>query len=101
MSKKTYATLTGVEHSDEKGLMSIAIHLQDFVDYGYIYMYYSKGGSFRISRFSHVENGGGLTSRLDISSELILWKDPKGYGCVETRHAHNHDNNLLATVSPT
>jgi len=80
MAKATYASLTGVEDSGEKGLMSIAIHPEDFADYGYIYMYYSKGGSFRISRFTHKENGGGLNSRLDISSELILWKDPSGYG---------------------
>lgn len=80
MQKQQYAYVTNVEDGGEKGLMSIAVHPEDFEDFGYVYMYYSKGGAFRISRFTHKENQGDLTSRLDMASEKILWKDPSGYG---------------------
>src|SRR6266550_4918595 len=50
----------------------------------YIYLYYTpasgpNGARSRVARFTHVENSGGLTSRGNLASEVILWQDTDGY----------------------
>lgn len=45
----------------------------------YFYIYYSTQGTFRISRFTHVESSGGQFSFGALSSEVVLWTDPDGY----------------------
>src|SRR5690606_3382443 len=44
---------------------------------GYFYLYYSPASprGFRISRFTHQENGGGLTSRGSYASEVVVWTE--------------------------
>jgi glucose/arabinose dehydrogenase len=46
----------------------------------FIYCYYTSQSpnALRISRFKHLENSGGLTSRGQLSSEQVLWTDPDG-----------------------
>src|SRR5690606_26757412 len=50
----------------------------------YIYLFYTPqrgpdGQRSRIARFTHVNNSGGLTSRANPASEVILWQDTEGY----------------------
>lgn len=66
--------LPNVEWNDERGLLDIAIDPK-FEDNKYFYLYYSTvdPGQFRVSRFRHVENGGGMTSRGAIDEEVVIW----------------------------
>lgn len=44
----------------------------DLVNNPYIYVYWSTGGSMRISRFTHTNNNGGQTSKASMSSEFAF-----------------------------
>ena len=76
---------TGLDSGNERGLLDITFD-PDFPAQPYIYALYTPedspdGPRLTVSRFTHVENTGGLTSRLDLSgiSEVILWQDTEGY----------------------
>ena len=48
----------------------------NFAQNGYFYLYWlPRQEKFRVSRFTHVENEGGTSSRAEYSSEVVLWKD--------------------------
>ncbi len=71
---QTYMTVTNIDTEGERGLAHIAIDPQ-FVQNGYFYVYYQAAtpSESRVSRFQHVENSGGLSSRGDLSSETVIW----------------------------
>ncbi|MEM9235799.1 MAG: PQQ-dependent sugar dehydrogenase, partial [Verrucomicrobiota bacterium] len=73
----------GLNFSNERGVIDLAVD-PDFPAEPYIYVMYTPastpgGAKLRVSRFSHVENSGGVTSSLDLSSEQLLWEDTEGY----------------------
>jgi glucose/arabinose dehydrogenase/PKD repeat protein len=72
----------GIENGKELGLLSLVID-PDFATTGHIYMYWSpeQNGrrNFRLSRFTHSEMQGLLTSQSLIESEVILWEATGGY----------------------
>src|SRR5690606_5364622 len=49
----------------------------DFATTQAIYLYYSPASThrFRVARFTHVENTGGLTSRANLTTEVEIWTD--------------------------
>ena len=86
-----YANLASLEHSlglnfsNERGVLDIALD-PNFPTEPYLYVLYTPfdtpdGARLTVSRFTHVENSGGTTSRLDLSdtSEVILWQDTDPY----------------------
>lgn len=89
VSAATYMDLTDPAHTDglqftqERGLLDIAID-PDFPASPYIYLLYTpasgpNGERMRVSRFTHIENAGGLNSRGDVTTEVPLWEDTDGY----------------------
>ena len=91
---KQYMYLQGIYASDETGALSLALDPDWGQGSKYVYVYWGtreicvrkkkkkvcSGGAMRISRFQHIENGGGLSSRGFFSTEQVLWKDSDGYG---------------------
>ncbi|WP_084102716.1 PQQ-dependent sugar dehydrogenase [Demequina sp. NBRC 110051] len=80
MQTQAYMTLTNIDVTAERGLIDIALDPQ-FETNGYLYVYYHPAtpGKGRISRFTHTENAGGLTSRASTASEMVVWQDTTGY----------------------
>lgn len=81
--QSAYMQLFNIENSQERGLQSIVLHPQ-FDQNGWFYVYYStlSPSSFRVSRFTHVQNGGGSASFSSTASEVVIWEDPLPYsGC--------------------
>ncbi len=77
------AHVLGLNFSNERGLLDLAID-PDFPAQPYVYLFYTPesapgGAKARVARFTHVENAGGTSSRLDLSSEVLLWEDTDGY----------------------
>ncbi|WP_254838672.1 Ig-like domain-containing protein [Natronomonas marina] len=73
----TYLDITGkVNDGSERGLIDIALD-PNFEQNGYVYVFYSNDAedTNRIARFTHQENGGGLQSTADASSEFVVWKE--------------------------
>lgn len=73
----------GIEADQERGLIDIAID-PGFPAQPYIYLFYTprtgpNGPRARVARFTHRQNSGGLSSRADPASEVILWQDTNGY----------------------
>ncbi|MEQ1853255.1 MAG: PQQ-dependent sugar dehydrogenase, partial [Chthoniobacteraceae bacterium] len=73
----------GLDSDQERGLLDIAID-PNFSTSPYIYLFYTpatgpNGPRARIARFTHVANSGGVTSRGNLASEVILWQDTQGY----------------------
>jgi glucose/arabinose dehydrogenase len=73
----------GIQFDQERGLIDIAVD-PNFPAQPYIYLFYTprtgpNGGRASIARFTHRENSGGLTSRGDLSTQVILWEDTHGY----------------------
>ena len=73
----------GIIFDQERGLLDIAID-PAFPSSPYIYLLYTpatgpNGPRTRVSRFTHVANSGGLTSRASPGSEVILWQETDGY----------------------
>ncbi|MDQ8203588.1 PQQ-dependent sugar dehydrogenase [Pelagicoccus sp. SDUM812003] len=73
----------GLVSTQERGVIDIALD-PNFPTDPYIYIFYTpasgpNGPRSRVSRFAHVENSGGLTSRGNPASELMLWQDTHGY----------------------
>ncbi len=75
-----YMQMTNINSGQERGLLDITLD-PDFASNGYFYVYYTPGSpqKARISRFTHEENSGGLTSTANPSSEVVLWQDTDGY----------------------
>lgn len=73
----------GITANQERGLLDFALD-PNFPAQPYLYVLYTPssgpdGQRTRVARFTHQENGGGLASRLDPASEVILWQDTDGY----------------------
>jgi glucose/arabinose dehydrogenase len=80
LDSQTYMTLTNIDTTGERGLVSIVLDPQ-FLQNGYFYLYYQPAtpAQSRVARFQHVENSGGLSSRGDLSSEVVVWENPDTY----------------------
>lgn len=79
----TYMQITNIDGSQERGVTSVELD-PDFATNGFFYVYYSPASpqNFRVSRFQHQENSGGLTSTGNLLSETVIWQDPNIYvGC--------------------
>lgn len=76
MQSVAYLQLPDVEYGSERGLLDVVVDPQ-FATTHAIYVYYSRvsTGKFRISKFTHQENSGGLTSQADPTSEVLIWTD--------------------------
>jgi glucose/arabinose dehydrogenase len=77
------AAAHGLDFDQERGVLDIAID-PAFPTQPYIYIFYTPttgpaGGRARVSRFTHLQNAGGVASRGDLTSEVILWQDTQGY----------------------
>ncbi len=79
-NSSVYMQLSNINSGNERGLLDITLD-PDFANNGYFYVYYTPGSpqNARISRFTHEENSGGLTSTANTASELVLWHDTDGY----------------------
>lgn len=75
-----YMQITNLISNLERGILDLELD-PNFADNGWVYVYYTPDAPRRgrISRFRHVENGGGLTSRAELSTEEVLWEDPSKY----------------------
>lgn len=74
---QTYMQLSNVDTYGERGLESIVLD-PNFQQNGYVYLYYVRASDpnrARVSRFTHRENTGGLSSRGDLSTERVIWQD--------------------------
>ncbi|WP_327328886.1 malectin domain-containing carbohydrate-binding protein [Halobellus limi] len=71
-----YMSITDLDTAGEEGLIDITLD-PNFQQNNYIYIYYTpeSSGKNRIARFTHQENGGGLQSTADPSSEFVVWED--------------------------
>ncbi len=102
-----YMTLANIDSGGEKGLLDITIAPDfdpDAPGDDYFYLYYTPAAPqlARVSRFTHQENNGGLTSAGDLSSELLIWEDTDGYlSCCHYGGGLDHgpDGKLWLTVS--
>jgi glucose/arabinose dehydrogenase/uncharacterized beta-barrel protein YwiB (DUF1934 family) len=65
-----------VDDGRERGLIDITLD-PNFEENGYVYLFYSNSDDEknRIARFTHQENGGGLQSTADESSEFLVWEE--------------------------
>ncbi|MFD1686725.1 malectin domain-containing carbohydrate-binding protein [Halobellus litoreus] len=72
----TYMTITDLDTAGEEGLIDLTLD-PNFQQNNYVYLYYTpeSSGKNRIARFTHQENGGGLQSTADPSSEFVVWED--------------------------
>lgn len=73
----------GIDFNQERGVLDLAID-PGFPASPFIYILYTPanapdGAKMRVARFTHVENAGGVTSRLDLASEKVIWTDTHGY----------------------
>ena len=105
--RSVYMTLTNIDDGGEKGLLDISV-APDFDPNSpgddYIYLYYTPAAPqrARVSRFTHQEKSGGLTSTGNVSSELKVWEDTEGYiSCCHYGGGLDHgpDGKLWLTVS--
>jgi len=83
-AKSEYVNLLDIDAAQERGLLDIALAPNfDPASPGpdYIYLYYTpaSGQRAQISRFTHQENSGGLTSTASVGSEFAVWHDTETY----------------------
>ena len=74
-------TFKNIFDKDEVGLISV-LPSQGFgtgVGDDAFYAYWAHTSGMRISKFTHVEHSGGLTSRGAFHSEQMLWHDTDGF----------------------
>ncbi|MCG6870474.1 MAG: PQQ-dependent sugar dehydrogenase, partial [Gammaproteobacteria bacterium] len=76
LGRVDYMVITDINSDDERGLLDIALD-PNFSSNNYFYLYYVNGSTnrARVSRFQHVENSGGTSSRGNLGSEQIIWED--------------------------
>jgi len=81
LTTATYMTITNIDTGGERGLLNLVLDPGFGVSNNYFYVYYhpASPGVGRIARFTHVENSGGLTSRGNLASQVVLWQDTDGY----------------------
>jgi glucose/arabinose dehydrogenase len=81
LTTSSYMTITNIDSDDERGLLNIVLDPLFGVSNNYFYVYYHPGTpqAGRVSRFTHQENSGGLSSTGDIGSEFVLWEDTEDY----------------------
>lgn len=77
------AHLAGLDSDQERGVLDLAVD-PNFPSSPYLYLFYTpsnglNGPRARVSRFTHAENGGGINSRGQLNSEVVLWEDSQGY----------------------
>lgn len=102
-----YMTLTNIDSGGEKGLLDISISPDfdpDAPGDDYFYLYYTPAAPqlARVSRFTHQQNSGGLTSTGDLASELMIWEDTDSYiSCCHYGGGLDHgpDGKIWLTVS--
>jgi len=75
----TYMDISSITLNDaERGLLNIEVD-PNFEDNNFFYLYHTmiEGPVARttVSRFTHVENGGGASSRGSAASQFILWQE--------------------------
>ncbi len=75
--------LYGIISGQERGVLDIAVD-PNFPAEPYVYVFYTpasgpNGALARVARYTHLENAGGLSSRGDYASEVILWEDTDPY----------------------
>ncbi len=70
---------------NERGVLDVAVD-PDFPAQPYLYFLYTpafglngEAPKLRVSRYTHLENTGLLSSRMDVNSEVVLWEDTQGY----------------------
>ncbi len=75
-NSQVYLELNNINSGNERGLLDLTLD-PDFEQNGYVYLFYTPGSpqSARISRFTHAENSGGLTSTAIASSEFIVFEE--------------------------
>ena len=89
LNKQLYVDLESVTHGGgNKGILDMLLD-DDFENSKQVWFYYSRNEvpgpagaaamTHRVSRFTHIDNQGGLTQRLDPNSEVPVWVDPEGY----------------------
>ncbi|WP_170330703.1 LamG-like jellyroll fold domain-containing protein [Ruegeria arenilitoris] len=76
---ETYLDLTSQTlNNEERGLLAVEVD-PEFETNGYVYFYYTMledgEGKTTVSRFQHIENGGGASSRGDLSTETVMWQE--------------------------
>lgn len=80
---ETYLDISGITLNDaERGLLAVEVD-PNFDTNGYVYFYHTileddggqEVGRTTVSRFTHVENAGGTSSRADSASQTILWQE--------------------------
>lgn len=76
ITMNTYMQVPNVNDEYEAGLLNITLD-PDFESNNFFYVMYSHIAEKkrRVSRFTHEEKGGGLSSTGDPGSELVLWQD--------------------------
>ncbi len=77
------AHTAGLDADQERGVLDMAVD-PAFPSAPYIYIFYTPangpaGPRARVSRFTHLANSGGITSRGNLASEVVLWEDTQGY----------------------
>ena len=80
MSTETYMQLGNINSNLERGLFDIELD-PDFEANHQFYLLYTTANpqQTRVSKFTHLENGGGTSSRGDLSSEQMIWEDTDGF----------------------
>ena len=75
-----YLAITDIDAGGERGLLDVALD-PNFAQNGYVYLYYTHASNqqARVSRFTHQEGSGGLTSTAALGSEVVLWEDMDGF----------------------
>lgn len=82
-TRAEYMTIVDVNNHRERGALDIILD-PNFATNNFFYVYYSSESAkvFRLSRFLHVENGGGMASRGNLASETVIWvNDDPWFSC--------------------
>lgn len=71
-----YLTIANLNNFRERGALDLVLD-PNFAANSYFYVYYSceSTKTFKLSRFLHQENQGGLTSRSSLASEAVIWEN--------------------------
>ena len=94
---QTYMDLSdSVLDYEEQGLLAVEID-PNFETNGYFYLFYNNDLEKRItiSRFQHLENAGGTSSRGELTSETVLWQEHD-----ITSHGHHQGAGLAIAYEP-
>ena len=70
-----YMSIPNVNYFRERGVLGFVLD-PDFATNHFFYVSFTGPKNMRVSRFTHAENAGGLTSRGLLASEVVLYNDP-------------------------